>query len=216
MLRYFVIYKPYEVLSQFSPEGDKRTLKDCFDVPADVYPVGRLDHDSEGLLILTNDKGLNAALLQPEKAHERTYWVQVEGDITASAIKELATGVEINVNGKLHRTLPAKAHKLEGPVSVPDRHPPIRYRAAIPTSWISLGLTEGKNRQVRRMTARVGYPTLRLIRYSIGKLTIDGMQPGDCREMDQKEIYWALFGKEALPRPRVRTSGWPNKPKRQR
>lgn len=184
--RYIAFHKPYKVLSQFSAEGDKETLADYLQgLPKDVYPVGRLDYDSEGLLLLTNDKNLNHQLTEPKFAHSRIYWVQVDGDITIEAIKKLAAGVMITVNGKHYNTLPARAEKLLNEPPVPPRNPPIRYRANIPTSWISLTLTEGKNRQVRKMTAAVGFPTLRLIRYAIGQLTLDGIEPGSYTEYDE-------------------------------
>lgn len=185
MLQYYIFYKPYEVLSQFSPEGDKKTLAHYLShLAKDIYPVGRLDYDSEGLLLLTNDKALTHQLLEPSFAHQRTYYVQVEGNITDDAITQLSKGVIININGKQHKTKPAIAKRIEEP-SLPERNPPIRYRKNIPTSWISLTLTEGKNRQVRRMTAAVNFPTLRLVRYSIGKVTIGNMQPGDVIELDR-------------------------------
>lgn len=193
--KYYIIYKPFQVLSQFSREGEKNTLKDFFDVPGDVYPVGRLDYDSEGLLILTNDTSLNARLLHPRNAHSRTYWVQVEGDITAEALTRLRNGVEISVNGKTHRTLPAKVSRFDTPPELPERNPPIRFRKSVPDSWISITLTEGKNRQVRKMTAAAGYPTLRLVRYSIEKISLGKMQPGDMKELKRSEIYSQLFGK---------------------
>lgn len=192
MHHYFIIYKPYEVLCQFSKEGDKKTLKDFFDVPSDVYPVGRLDYDSEGLLLLTNDKKLNHRLLNPAFAHERTYWVQVDGDITNEAIAALKKGVTITVDGKPHHTKPAKAKRIDVDQTVPPRNPPIRFRKNIPTSWIELTLTEGKNRQVRKMTAAVGFPTLRLIRYSMEGITIEGLLPGDLMEMEGGELYRRL------------------------
>ena len=183
MLQYYLFYKPFNVLSQFSPEGDKKTLAHFFPVIAkDVYPVGRLDYDSEGLLLLTNDKALTHQLLEPRFAHKRTYYIQVDGLITDDALKQLATGVKISINGTAHHTKPCIAKRINDP-SLPDRNPPIRYRKEIPTSWIALTLTEGKNRQVRRMTAAVGFPTLRLVRYSIGEVTIEGMQPGGIIEM---------------------------------
>lgn len=183
-LQYIAFHKPYKVLSQFSPEGDKETLADYLKgLPKDVYPVGRLDYDSEGLLLLTNDKNLNHQLAEPKFAHSRTYWVQVDGDITTEAIKKLEAGVTITVNGKRYNTLPARAEKLLTEPLVAPRNPPVRYRANIPTSWVLLTLTEGKNRQVRRMTAVVGFPTLRLIRYAIGKLTLEGIEPGKYMEM---------------------------------
>lgn len=191
-LYYFIIYKPYQVLSQFTAEGDKQTLKDFFDVPKDVYPVGRLDYDSEGLLILTNDTKLNHRLLNPVFAHEREYWVQVDGAVTADAIAQLQKGVTINIDNKPFATKPAKAKMLEH-IDVPERNPPIRIRKEIPAPWISLILTEGKNRQVRRMTAKVGFPTLRLIRYRIEKLELGNMQPGDMISLPAKTIYKKLF-----------------------
>lgn len=185
MLQYYVFYKPYQVLSQFTKEGEKQTLADYFkNIPTDIYPVGRLDYDSEGLLLLTNDKPLTHQLLDPSFAHERTYWVQVEGTIDDEAIKKLQTGVMINVNGNMYKTKPAHAKIFEHAPEVAERNPPIRFRKNIPTSWISLTLHEGKNRQVRKMTAAVGYPTLRLIRYSIGDITIDRLTPGDFIKAD--------------------------------
>lgn len=185
MLQYYIFYKPYQVLSQFTKEGEKQTLADYFkNIPTDIYPVGRLDYDSEGLLLLTNDKPLTHQLLDPSFAHERTYWVQVEGTINDESIKKLQTGVMINVNGNMYKTKPAGAKIFEHAPEVPERNPPIRFRKNIPTSWISLTLHEGKNRQVRKMTAAVGYPTLRLIRYSIGDITIEEMTPGNFIKAD--------------------------------
>lgn len=178
MYQYIAFYKPYQVLSQFSPEGDKKTLADYFpNIAKNIYPVGRLDHDSEGLLLLTDDKQLTNRLLNPIFKHERTYWVQVEGTITTTAIEKLRAGVTININGKQYQTQRAKAAIIEEP-EIAAGASYIRYRKNIPTSWLALTLTEGKNRQVRRMTATVGYPTLRLIRYAIGIQTIDGLTPG--------------------------------------
>jgi 23S rRNA pseudouridine2457 synthase len=194
MHRYFIIYKPFQVLSQFTAEGNKQSLKDFFKVPADVYPVGRLDYDSEGLLLLTNDKQLNHQLLNPQFAHEREYWAQVEGQITDVAAQQLAMGVTIAVDGKQYRTKPCEAFVLQEAPLVPARNPPIRFRKNIPDSWLKLVLTEGKNRQVRKMTAQAGFPTLRLIRYRIEELTIEGMQPGDMRELKRAAIYTSLFG----------------------
>jgi 23S rRNA pseudouridine2457 synthase len=186
--QYYIVYKPFQVLSQFSPQTGKATLKDFFPLPADIYPIGRLDFDSEGLLILSNDRRLTHRLLDPAFAHERDYWVQVEGAIGPDALLQLETGVTITIDNKPYTTLPAKARLISPDPGVPERVPPIRYRARIPTSWISLTLTEGKNRQVRKMTARVGFPTLRLIRYRIQKLSIEGMQPGEMREIRQEDI----------------------------
>lgn len=189
---YFLIYKPYMMLSQFSREGEKLTLADLeFDFPADVYPVGRLDADSEGLLLLTNDKQLNHRLLNPKFRHNRTYYVQVEGVLTDDASQKLSQGVSISINGKPYHTLPADARPLFEP-ALPDRDPPIRYRASIPTSWLSISLHEGKNRQVRKMTAAVGFPTLRLVRWAIEDLTAEGMTPGQVRELSRAEVVRGL------------------------
>jgi 23S rRNA pseudouridine2457 synthase len=193
MNRYFIIYKPYLVLSQFSPVADKKTLADFFDVPRDVYPVGRLDHDSEGLLLLTNDTGLNHRLLTPSFAHEREYWVQVDGAITPEAITQLAGGIVINVDGRSWHTRSCTASLFEQEPAVPPRNPPIRFRREIPAPWIRLVLTEGKNRQVRKMTAAAGFPTLRLLRYRIEELTLQDMQPGDMLELSRNKIYQKLF-----------------------
>jgi 23S rRNA pseudouridine2457 synthase len=194
MPRYFTIYKPYFVLSQFTSQDGKESLADYFDVPKDVYPVGRLDYDSEGLLILTNDAQINHRLLNPLHKHEREYWVQVEGTITAMAIEQLKQGVIISIDGKEHNTLPCRARILANDPMLPARNPSIRFRKNIPVSWISISLTEGKNRQVRRMTAKVGFPTLRLVRYRIQKLTLNNMQPGDIKEWTKDELYVSLFG----------------------
>lgn len=189
MHRYFIFYKPYEVLSQFSREGDKKTLADYFSsIAKDIYPVGRLDYDSEGLLLLTNDKQLTHRLLEPKYKHARTYYVQVEGGITKEALQQLENGVRISINGKPHYTEKAIAKHLEQEPQLPERNPPIRYRKNIPTSWIALTLTEGKNRQVRKMTAAVGFPTLRLVRYSIGKINVEGMDSGEIRELEEREV----------------------------
>ncbi len=181
---YYVFYKPFQVLCQFSAEGDKKTLADFFPgVKKDVYPVGRLDFDSEGLLLLTNDKQLNHQLLNPLFVHQREYWAQVEGIPDENALQVLRQGTSINVDGKMYRTKPAKVNWMQTEPLVPERNPPIRFRQHIPTSWLSLTLIEGKNRQVRKMTASVNLPTLRLIRYSIGSVRLDHMQPGDIIKM---------------------------------
>lgn len=193
MLHYFITYKPFNTLSQFSSVENKQTLSKFFSVPKDVYPVGRLDYDSEGLLILTNDKKLNHHLLNPLYVHKREYWVQVDGAITSQAIQQLCNGVEINVNGKMYKTKKAIAEIINEEIIVPERNPPIRFRKEIPASWIKLFLTEGKNRQVRKMTAKVGFPTLRLIRYSIEQLSVDNMQPGEIIQLSQKTIYKKLL-----------------------
>jgi len=192
MCQYILFHKPYRVLSQFSEEGDKLTLAAYFEgIAKNIYPVGRLDYDSEGLLLLTDDKALTHRLLEPSFGHERTYWVQVEGEVTDGALQELRTGVELNIDGKKYRTKKARCRRLELPAWVAERDPPIRFRKNIPTSWIELVLTEGKNRQVRKMTAAVGLPTLRLIRYAIGKVTLEGLPPGQHRLLDTPDLFLA-------------------------
>ncbi|MEO5997656.1 MAG: pseudouridine synthase [Chitinophagaceae bacterium] len=200
MLRYFIIYKPYQVLSQFSlitsehpDRNSKQTLKNFFNVPHDVYPVGRLDYDSEGLLILTNDAYINHRLLNPSFAHEREYWVQVEGLITKAALHALRSGIDITIDGKPYHSKKAGAEIFDVYPEVPERNPPVRFRKHIPTSWIRLIITEGKNRQVRKMTANVGFPTLRLIRHRIGRLTLEGMNAGSMKELTRDEIFTLLF-----------------------
>lgn len=201
---YYIIYKPYGVLSQFSPRGEHLGLGSLLDFPRDVYPVGRLDADSEGLLILTSDTSLNHKLLDPKNSHWRTYWVQVEGEITAVALQQLKEGVTISIQKKAYKTLPAQAGPLALPVPLPERNPPVRFRKNIPTSWIFLTLREGKNRQVRRMTAAVGFPTLRLVRTAIEGLKLDQMLPGDVRELSREEIFRQLkfsYGQAHKPKP---------------
>ena len=192
-MNYFIIYKPFGVLSQFTQaQAGQRVLGELYDFPKTVYPVGRLDQDSEGLLILTDDKTLTERLLNPKYAHEREYFAQVEGEIGEEAVAKLCTGVTININGKAHFTLPAKAKIIAETPDFPDRNPPIRSRTNVPTSWLSLALTEGKNRQVRRMTAAVGCPTLRLVRVRIGGLYLENMQIGEVVKLDKTLIYKAL------------------------
>lgn len=173
--------KPFGVLSQFTPEAGHRALNE-FGFPSGVYAAGRLDHDSEGALLLTDDGKLIKRLLDPKFEHPRTYLVQVDGQITPEALKQLSKGVTI----KGYRTKPCKAEFATPPDDLWERVPPIRYRANIPTSWVRLTLIEGKNRQVRHMTAAVGFPTLRLIRVAIGDLTLDGLQPGEWREVSKQ------------------------------
>jgi 23S rRNA pseudouridine2457 synthase len=189
MFRYFLIYKPYLMLSQFSKEGDKATLLDLgFAFPKDVYPVGRLDADSEGLLLLTNDKTLNHRLLNPRFKHQRTYYVQVEGEWSNEASTQLAHGLTITVEGRAYQTLPCRAAVLPHEPALPPRNPPIRERKSIPTTWVAVSLHEGKNRQVRKMTAAVGFPTLRLVRWQIENATAEGMASGAVRELDFAEL----------------------------
>lgn len=184
--------KPYGVLSQFTQEAPgQRTLAE-FGLPAAVYPVGRLDQDSEGLLLLTDEPGLNTRLLDPKNAHARTYWAQVERHPTPAKLRELADGVMIRTaKGQAPRlTLPCRASLLlADPPGLWERNPPIRYRAEIPTAWLELTLTEGRNRQVRRMTAVIGHPTLRLVRARIGALELAalGLQSGEWRGLNEAE-----------------------------
>lgn len=190
---YYLLYKPFQVLSQFTSTEGKKTLKDVIEVPKDVYPVGRLDYDSEGLLLLTNDKSINQKLLHPQYEHERTYWVQVEGAIQNKDLIALQKGVTITIDGKPYRTKPAKLQILPNDIAVPERNPPIRFRQSIPTSWVSIQLTEGKNRQVRKMFAHVGFPVLRLIRAALGTYNIAQMEPGDYLILSQKEVQAGFF-----------------------
>jgi 23S rRNA pseudouridine2457 synthase len=170
--------KPFGVISKFSPEPGKRTLADYVPIRS-VYPAGRLDTDSEGLLLLTDDGGLQARIANPRHKLEKTYWAQVEGLPNDAALAALTAGVELGD----FVTKPARARRIDEPAGLWPRDPPIRYRANIPTSWIELKLREGKNRQVRRMTARVGFPTLRLVRAAIGNIDLAGLAPGEWREV---------------------------------
>ena len=182
------------MLSQFTKEfgSTKKSLADLSEFPTDVYPVGRLDADSEGLLIITNDKTITDKLLNPVHQHKRTYLVQVEGEITDQACAKLSNGVSIRVKKKEMLTAPANAVKVNEPDWLPERNPPVRFRANIPTSWIELTLTEGKNRQVRRMTAAVGYPTLRLVRKSIENLDVRAVLPQSIIEIERKMLFEAI------------------------
>ncbi|WP_114782633.1 pseudouridine synthase [Botryobacter ruber] len=182
-MKYIILNKPYEVLTQFTDEAGRATLKDFVPIP-DIYPVGRLDYDSEGLVLLTDDKALQHRLSDPKFKIEKTYWVQVDGEPTEEALEELRRGVYI----KNVRTAPAKARVLAQEPPVWERSKPIRFRKNIPTSWLEIKISQGMNRQVRRMTAAVGFPTLRLIRPAIGPLTLQGLQPGEYRELTQAEI----------------------------
>lgn len=193
MHRYFIVYKPYGYLSQFTKEVPEHlTLADLGKFPKDVYPVGRLDKDSEGLLIITNDKSLNQALLNPKFQHKRTYLAQVEGVPTKEAIQSLRKGLEIKVDGKLYQTQPANARLLKEPPPLPERNPPIRYRKEIPDSWLEIELYEGKNHQVRKMCAKIGFPVLRLVRNKIEKLEIKELKPGDVQEVKGEMLYRLL------------------------
>jgi 23S rRNA pseudouridine2457 synthase len=180
-VRCIIFNKPYGVLSQFS--GERQTLRDFIWVK-NVYPVGRLDHDSEGLLLLTDDGTLQHRLSDPKFAHPRTYLVQVEGVPDENALEQLRRGVVIQGS----QTRPAQVKLIEEQLEIPPRDPPIRFRKNVPTAWVEMTLTEGRNRQVRRMTAAVGYPTLRLIRVAIGRLSLEGLKPGQWRDLDPEEL----------------------------
>jgi 23S rRNA pseudouridine2457 synthase len=182
-MRYILFYKPYGVLSQFTDDDGRQTLKDFIPIP-DVYPVGRLDWDSEGLVLLTDDGRLQHRLSDPQYGHPRTYWVQVEKIPDAEALERLNTGVKVQD----YLTKPARAQLLITEPTLPPRDPPIRDRQNIPTAWLELTLTEGKNRQVRRMTAAVGFPTLRLVRVAIGLLSLEGLSLGSWRDLTSAEV----------------------------
>ena len=182
-MKYFALNKPYGVLSQFTSESGKRTLADLYNFPPNVYPVGRLDLNSEGLLLLTDDKSLTDYLLNPLNRHAREYFVQVEGNPSAGDLTGLEGGIIIE--GK--KTLPAKARTIDKFIIEP-RNPPIRFRKNIPDCWISLTLIEGRNRQVRKMTAAIGYPTLRLIRVRIKNILLGNLKPGEVRKLTKSEI----------------------------
>ncbi|CAM5350526.1 Pseudouridine synthase OS=Stutzerimonas stutzeri OX=316 GN=CXK95_05240 PE=3 SV=1 [Stutzerimonas stutzeri] len=175
--RLLLLNKPFDVLTQFADADGRATLKDFVDVPG-VYPAGRLDRDSEGLLLLTNDGRLQARIADPKHKLPKTYWVQVEGEVSEEQLECLRRGVELNDG----LTLPAQARLLDEPALWP-RHPPVRFRKSVPTAWLELVIREGRNRQVRRMTAAVGLPTLRLVRVHIGPWSLDGLQPGEWREV---------------------------------
>lgn len=183
--QYILFNKPFNVICQFS--GEPPTLKDFIPV-AGVYPVGRLDRDSEGLLLLTSDGPLQHRLTDPRFGHPRTYWAQVEGTPDSGALENLAAGVTVSDKVGDYRSRPAVVRLLPFEPDVPPRDPPIRFRKSIPTSWVELTLTEGKNRQVRRMTAAVGFPTLRLIRIASGPLKLEGLMPGQWRNLTAAEF----------------------------
>lgn len=180
--KYILFYKPYGVLCQFTGEEGDRTLSE-FNLPKEVYPAGRLDKDSEGLLLLTNDGVFNQRVTDPKSQKEKTYWAQVEGVPTSEQLKTFASGVVI----KGYKTKPCRVKLLED-LDIPPRVPPIRERKNIPTSWIEVKLTEGKNRQVRRMCAAINTPCLRLIRVGIGKAGLGDLQEGQWREVPKKLI----------------------------
>lgn len=182
--------KPWGVLSQFTPDGSpNRTLSD-FGFPKNIYPIGRLDADSEGLLLLSDEGSLNVRLLDPSQRHARTYWVQVERIPDEESLRRLESGVVIQ--GR--KTLPCRAHLLDPQPDIPPRDPPIRFRKNVPDVWIELELREGRNRQVRRMTAAIGHPTLRLIRVAIGRLGLERIRPGEWCELAPRERNQLLSG----------------------
>jgi 23S rRNA pseudouridine2457 synthase len=179
--RYIIFNKPFGVLCQFS--GERDTLRNYVAIK-NVYPIGRLDRDSEGLVLLTDDGELQHQLSDPKFGHTRTYWAQVEGIPEEKALCRLREGVTIQG----YRTRPAKVRLLETEPALPPRHPPIRFRKSVPVAWIEITLTEGRNRQVRHMTAAVGHPTLRLVRVAIGELRLEGLMPGEWRELTADEL----------------------------
>lgn len=181
MSRILLFNKPYGVICQFSPDGMHPTLADYIAVPG-VYPAGRLDTDSEGLLLLTDDGKLQHRITDPRHKLPKTYWVQVEGIPGEAALEQLRRGVRLNDG----MTLPAEAQMMDEPAGLWQREPPVRFRKNVPTSWIALTIREGRNRQVRRMTAAAGFPTLRLIRYSIGEWSLDRVVPGKWLSIDVK------------------------------
>ncbi|SDH69034.1 pseudouridine synthase [Pseudomonas panipatensis] len=180
--RLILLNKPFDVLTQFNDSEGRATLKDYVPVPG-VYPAGRLDRDSEGLLLLTNDGRLQARIADPKHKLAKTYWVQVEGEPDEAQLKRLRDGVTLN-DGP---TLPAEARRIDTP-SLWERVPPVRFRKSVPTAWLELVIREGRNRQVRRMTAAVGLPTLRLVRVRIGPWSLDGLQPGQWRDVEPQTL----------------------------
>ena len=189
--RFFMLIafnKPYGVLSQFTPDGSPNRALGEFGFPADVYPIGRLDADSEGLLLLSDEPALNARLLQPSRGHPRVYWAQVEGLPTVETLQRISQGVVVQAR----KTLPCRAWLIEPQPILPPRNPPIRFRKSVLDCWIGLELVEGKNRQVRRMTASAGHPTLRLFRVQIGKFQLTGLEPGKWRGLNDQERVLVL------------------------
>lgn len=182
-LKYIIFHKPYGVLSQFTPEDGARALNE-FGLPPEIYAAGRLDKDSEGLLLLTNDGALIQKLLSPKSHVEKTYYVQVERIPNEESLKKLRQGVKI----KSGMTMPAKVRLIDDP-QFEERDPPVRFRKSVPTAWLEIKISEGKNRQVRRMTAAIGHPTLRLVRVAIGKLQLNDLSLGEFREIDKKLLF---------------------------
>ncbi|RIJ34006.1 pseudouridine synthase [Pontibacter oryzae] len=204
-MKYIIINKPFEVLTQFTDEAGRATLKDYVPVP-DIYPVGRLDYDSEGLVLLTDDKQLQHRLSDPKFKIEKTYLVQVDDVPSDEALTRLRLGVQV----KGTKTAPAKVKLLEQAPQIWERSKPIRFRKEIPTSWMEIKISQGMNRQVRRMTAAVGYPTLRLIRPSIGPINLGELQPGEYRELSTEEVQElkSLISKAPKTSSATRNSGF--------
>lgn len=204
-MKYIIINKPFEVLTQFTDEAGRATLKDYVPVP-DIYPVGRLDYDSEGLVLLTDDKQLQHRLSDPKFKIEKTYLVQVDDVPSDEALTRLRLGVQV----KGTKTAPAKVKLLEQAPQIWERSKPIRFRKEIPTSWMEVKISQGMNRQVRRMTAAVGYPTLRLIRPSIGPINLGQLQPGEYRELSTEEVQElkSLISKAPKTSSATRNSGF--------
>lgn len=190
-----LLNKPFRVLTQFTSEDGKATLRDFVHAPS-MRPAGRLDYDSEGLVLLTDSGPLQTKLADPKWKQDKTYFVQVEGEISDEALGKLRQGVKLNDG----MTLPAEAERMEEPAWLWPRDPPIRFRKAIPTNWLKLTIREGRNRQVRRMTAAVNLPTLRLIRWSVGPWTLQGLAPGESRPVDASEIA-SFMSRSAERRP---------------
>ncbi|MCB0662937.1 MAG: pseudouridine synthase [Saprospiraceae bacterium] len=188
--KYFLLYKPFGFLSQFTKEiPEHQCLSDLkLDIPKDCFPVGRLDKDSEGLLLLSNHGKLNNLLLDPKHEQSKTYYAQVEGAITMEAVQQLKKGVKIKLKTGTYQTKPCQANLLTTEPNLPERNPPIRYRKSIPTSWVSIQITEGKNRQVRKMCAAVGFPVLRLVRVAIKDLKASNLQPGELLSLSKTKI----------------------------
>jgi 23S rRNA pseudouridine2457 synthase len=190
-MNYYIIYKPYKIISQFTSSHKKKCLDTLnFAFQKDVYPVGRLDENSEGLLILTNDKSLNYKLLTPEFEHKRIYLVQLQGIVTTEALKQIETGITIALDAGPYTTKPCKVKQVKKPENLPPRAHPVSE--LLPTSWIELTLTEGKYHQVRKMTAGAGFPCIRLIRIAIEDIRLENMQPGDVRELKRDAVYKKL------------------------
>lgn len=180
-------------MSQFSKEQhDQKCLKDFLKVPVDVYPVGRLDKDSEGLLLLTNDPSVNSKILHPSNKLPKTYWVQIEGIPDGQKLQKLRSGIKIRIDGSFYLLKALNVRELGLAPALGPRDPPIRFRKTVPDSWIEISIDEGKNRQIRRMLAAIGYPVLRLIRVSIGKLQLGDLEPGMFKEITKNELTGGL------------------------